>query len=804
MKMKVDLKVRMLVILLVMAIFVEAKPIVKGQLSGVVTDAQTHQPIVGASVFVTDLRIGASTKTGGYYQLSNIPEGSHLIEVSHIGYSTMAFQVEVKGATTFNVELSSTVVENNAVVVTGVSGATQMKKTPFQVMILRKEELLQNASTNLIEGLTKKPGISSLSTGPAISKPIIRGLGYNRVLTIHDGVRQEGQQWGEEHGIEIDDASVGKVEILKGPASLMYGSDAMAGVINIISEQPLPNNTMRANILTQYQTNNKSRNLHANWGGNINGINWNIYGTTQAAADYQNAFDGHVFNSKFKQHNVGGQIGYNASWGYSHLIVSNYNLKAGLIEGERDEYGYFIKPIAGGETTRATKEDFNSTTPMFPYQHIRHAKIAFDNRIKLGTGRLNFTLGYQRNQREEFGDIDAPDERELFFDLKSLTYRAQYQFAEKNGWSTAIGATGMHQTNTNRGVEQLIPNYTSNDAGAFIFSKKSLKKTTWSMGARFDSRKINAENLMDGTDIKGNSFSSSFSNFSASLGLASQLNQQLNVKLNIARAFRAPSLPELASNGAHEGTTRYEYGNLNLKSETSYQLDAGLEFTTEHVSFNLGAYYNNFNNFIYYRKLEAAAGGDSLVVNEDGESLEAFTFSQQGAILSGMEATIDFHPHPLDWLHIENTFSFVRGRLKEKVEGSDFLPFIPAPRLITEVRANFPKIENNVRNFYAKLELDNTFAQDNIFTAYSTETATPGYSLLNAGIGADLVNKAGNPWLKIYFAANNLTDRSYQNHLSRLKYTATNMATNRVGVFNMGRNFSIKLLIPLQFKVSEK
>ena len=168
-----------------------------------------------------------------------------------------------------------------------------------------------------------------------------------------------------------------------------------------------------------------------------------------------------------------------------------------------------------------------------------------------------------------------------------------------------------------------------------------------------------------------------------------------------------------------------------------------------------------------------------------------------------MEATIDFHPHPLDWLHIENTFSFVRGRLKEKIEGSDFLPFIPAPRLITEIRANFPKIENSVRNFYAKLEFDNTFAQDNIFTAYSTETATPGYSLLNAGIGGDLVNKAGTPWLKIYFAANNLTDRAYQNHLSTLKYTATNMATNRVGVFNMGRNFSFKVLIPLQFKVMD-
>jgi iron complex outermembrane receptor protein len=178
-------------------------------------------------------------------------------------------------------------------------------------------------------------------------------LGYNRVLTINDGVRQEGQQWGDEHGIEIDESSVNKVEILKGPASLIYGSDAMAGVINIITNVPVENNSVKANIFTNYQTNNKARTLNANLGGNINGINWNLYGSTVAAADYQNKYDGKVYNSKFNQNNFGGYGGYNGKWGYSHLLFSNFNLKAGLVEGERDAQGYFIKPLAGGGNTKA-------------------------------------------------------------------------------------------------------------------------------------------------------------------------------------------------------------------------------------------------------------------------------------------------------------------------------------------------------------------------------------------------------------------------------------------------------------------
>ncbi|MEN9572100.1 MAG: hypothetical protein RL172_3331 [Bacteroidota bacterium] len=774
--------------------------ILRGSYSGVITDGATRQPIPDVYIYFADIKVGTFSKSDGSFFITQIPEGKHLVEVSHIGYITLIETQEIAGDTKRNFALQKTAVENNAVIVTGVGAATQLKKSPFQVSVQKKEDLLQHSATNLIDALTQQPGVSALSTGPAISKPVIRGLGYNRVLTINDGVRQEGQQWGDEHGIEIDESSVSKVEILKGPASLMYGSDAMAGVINVITNAPIQNNTIKAAVLSNYQTNNNTRLLNASVAGNVNGFNWNIYNSMAAAADYRNRYDGRVFNSKYNQHNMGGYAGYNGSWGYSHLLISNFNLKAGLVEGDRDEEGYFIKPVAGGNEVRAEASDFTSTKPFIPYQHIRHFKLATDNSFKMGKSRLSVNVGYQQNQREEFGNPDDLEERELFFNLKTITYTAKLHLPEKNGWKTSAGINGMRQSNTNRGAEQLIPDYTQFDIGGYLYFQKNYRYITLSGGARYDTRSLDAGNLLDGEDVKAPGFKKTFNNFSGSIGLAAQLTNKLNLKLNIARGFRAPGMPELASNGAHEGTTRYEYGDQNLKSETSLQLDAGIELSTEHISFNVSGFYNHFNQFIFYRKLESASGGDSLVI-QDGEELTAFTFSQQAAEFAGVEASFDIHPHPLDWLHFENSFSFTSARFKEAVEGNKYLPFIPAARLSSELRCSFDKLGRHLAKFYARVQLDNSFKQGKVFTAYNTETATPGYSLLHAGIGADITSATGKTIVGIYITGNNLTDKAYQNHLSRLKYAALNEATGRNGVFNMGRNFSIKVNIPLQFSL---
>jgi iron complex outermembrane receptor protein len=620
-------------------------------------------------------------------------------------------------------------------------------------------------------------------------------------VVVDDGVRHEGQQWGDEHGVEIDELSVNRVEVLKGPASLMYGSDALAGVVNITSVPQIPEGAIRGNILAAYQTNNRQRNLHLDLGGNQKGFTWGVYGSYKAAADYKNKYDGYVFNSKFNEKNFGGYIGVNKSWGYSRILFSNFNQQFGLIEGERDATtGQFIKLVNNNGTEEeaiATNKDFKSSDPLIPHQHLLHLKVASDNSFNIGKDRLTAVVAYQHDQRKEIGNVLDPNEKELFFDLNVINYNLQYHLAEKNNWRTSIGVNGMQQTHENKGVEALIPDYSLFDIGAFLYTRKKINQVTLSGGVRFDNRSVNSKEMGDGPDIKFASFKKDFSNVSGSVGLAWEASKMVTLKFNVARGFRAPTLPELSSNGAHEGTNRFEYGEQDLKSETSLQTDAGVTIASEHVSFNASVFYNSLNNFIYYSKLAATGGGDSIV-SDGGEDFFAFQFTQANARLYGLEFNLDFHPHPLDWLHVENTFSWVRGQLKEAVDGSKNLPFIPAARLINEVKVDLLKKGKIVRDVFLTAELDNTFDQKHPFTGFNTETATKGYSLFNAGFGGDIRSK-NKTLFTLLFSANNIMDVAYQNHLSRLKYTAVNAVTGRMGVFNMGRNFSMKLNIPLEF-----
>lgn len=768
------------------------------RLSGKITDAKTGEPLAGASVILADSRTGTLSDSSGNYFLKNIPSGHTMIEISYAGYKTVVEHLDLSASTEHDFSLTPSMLVNEGVTITAVANATSIRKTPIPVTRVNKAELLQTTSTNIIDALSRQPGISQISTGPAISKPTIRGLGYNRLVVINDGLRQEGQQWGDEHGIEIDENSVSRVEIVKGPASLMYGSDAIAGVINIITTAPVPVNTLRANILSSYQTNNRQRSFFGNIGGNENGFNWSAWGDYKAAADYKNKYDGRVFNSKFNERNFGGYAGLNKAWGYSHFIVSNFNQKLGVIEGERDSAGNFVKQLPAGFTTAPDDNDFNSIQPAVPYQRVRQLKFISDNSFKAGVGKITLNLGWQRSQRQEFGNADQPTRNDLYFDLKTFNYRLIYHFNEKNGWTTSIGLNGMKQNNTNKAEEVLIPEYDLFDVGSFIYTQKAIGKINASGGIRYDLRSLNSKELKQGAGLKFEAFKKSFSNFSSSAGISYLPTGNFVLKFNLAQGFRAPSIPELASNGAHEGTNRYEYGDANLKSERSYQADLGLEVNSEHLLITAAAFYNKVNNFIFYGKLPGANGPDSLV-EANGNFIPAYKFNQRDAYLYGGEFLVDLHPHPLDWLHWQNTLSYVRGKFTNAIAGDKDMPFIPATKWISELRVELLPAGKAVSNLLLKLEVNRTFNQNNPFTAYETETATPGYTLLNAGFSGNIVSK-NKTLFSIYFNAMNITDVAYQNNLSRLKYTDVNAVTGRQGIFNMGRNFSIKLNIPLFFE----
>jgi iron complex outermembrane recepter protein len=762
------------------------------QLSGKISDEATGQILQGASVYFPELKKGVVSNDKGVYQI-NVKPGNYIIEVSYIGFSLQTITLSIPTNLVKDFMLNHAVVENTNVTVTSFLRSTSSKKTPTPISIIKKEDFFKGVSTNLIDALSKTPGVTQLSTGPAISKPIIRGLGYNRVVVLNDGVKQEGQQWGDEHGIEIDEYNVTRTEVLKVPASIIYGSEALSGVINITSNVPVAEGAIRGNAFSNYQSNNNLQGYHFDIAGNKNGLVWGLNASSKKASDYKNKYDGYVYNSKFSELNGGGFLGIEKDWGYSHFIINKFSQKLGMIEGTRNNLGQFTKQTiingASGNSiveVPATDADFNSTTPNIPYQYIQHTKYILDNSINWGTGKLKANITYQRNQRQEFGNIEMPNEKSLYFDLGTLNYSFQYLLPETNNWKHTIGVNGLQQENKNKGVEALIPEYKSVELGLFFYTQKHIDKFNFSGGARIDKKGIEFNGLQkDYGDIAG------------SLGMTYEATNDLIFKFNIARGYRAPNLSELGSNGAHEGTNRYEYGNTNLASEKSLQFDAGVEWSNEHISFTGNAFYNNVTNYIFYQKLIGSRGGDSII-NKEGKDYYAFAYQQQDAKLIGAEFNLDIHPHPLDGLHIENTVSIVNGTFKKALAGSINLPTIPSMRWIAELRYELPKNTGKLKNTYASLQFDNVGAQNNPFTGYNTETKTAGYTLINIGAGAHITKK-DKQLFSISLAAQNLTDIAYQSHLSRLKYTDENILTGRTGVFNMGRNYSLKINIPLQF-----
>ena len=384
----------------------------------------------------------------------------------------------------------------------------------------------------------------------------------------------------------------------------------MAGVINIITNQTPSANTIKLNLGSQYQSNNHLRSLFGHFSGNKKGVNWNAYGTYKAAQDYRNKYDGYVFNSKFNEKNFGGYLGLHKGWGFSHLIFSRFDQLFGLVEGERDPLtGKFLKQVNdNGQVSSeiATLTDNYRTTPLTPYQHLQHNKILLDNSIRAGKDRIAFTLGYQKDIRSEFGNALDPSEKGLSFDMDVFNYNFQYHFKERKGWKTSLGMNGMAQKSRNRGNEALIPDHTLFDAGAFLYTQKKWKEFTFSGGVRFDYRSLKGDELMEGNNLKFAAFHRDFSNISGSAGFTWQASKEINLKFNLSRGFRAPSIPELSSNGAHEGTNRFEYGDPDLRSEISWQADAGIEVATEHVSFTGNIFLNNIRHFIFYRKIGRA------------------------------------------------------------------------------------------------------------------------------------------------------------------------------------------------------
>lgn len=784
-------------------------------ITGHILREKTKEPIYGATIFIPELRLGISTDINGAYRIPDIHTGIYTFEISSVSFKTIVVQVEVAGTVTRDFILTPSANILDEVIISGTSVKTIIKESPVPITTYSNTQWRQSASVNLIDAVAKLPGMSQISTGSALSKPVIRGLGFNRVITIHDGIRQEDNQWGEEHSIQIDEYSIDRYEIIRGSGSLLYGSDGLGGIISILSPKPAEEGTIKGSFLSNYQTNNKLYGLSGMLSGKKNGIEWMGRVSHKNAGNYENVFDGKVYGSNFKELNVSGMAGVQKKWGYSRLYFTRFHQDINIIDGQRDVDGKFTKTVRLNDTTEQavtvspTELNGRAINPSNS-QNLTNSKISLNNLFNFrNQSSVLVNLAYSENHRKEFGNVFTPGVPDLYFFLQTIYYDVRYNFKVVKGWETTIGTNGMYQFLRNKGQESLYPGYTLFDKGLFVFTKKKIRQWSISGGLRLDRRKLSINKLYVGSSGRFQSsplnakeerftgYENSFMNITGSIGAVYKINQQVFLKANIARGFRAPTVPEIASNGEHAGTFRYETGNRYAKSEVSLQADAGVVWETKEVYTEVSVFLNDINNYTYSQKITGVNGNDSLVDN-----VPVFRYVQGRGRLWGIETQLTFNPSAARWFSVTGNYSMVMAKnLSAKDDSSRYLPFIPAPRLVTQVKLSAEKIHRVLHNSYMAIEYEYYQRQQRVLLAYNTENFTPAYGLVNVGAGTDIVNKAKKNLFSVYFAANNLLNKTYQNHQSRLKYLDVNTNTGKQGVFNMGRNFSIKIFVPFQFEM---
>jgi iron complex outermembrane recepter protein len=788
-----------------------------GSLSGKVMDSASGKPLPGASVYIADLKLGALADETGNYRFANLPTGTYLVEAHAIGHSTQIKNVTVTEHAVLDFNLGLQYTEESPVVITGLSKATQIRRSPVPIVTMNHKALVGNLSTNIIDAITRLPGVTQLTTGPNVSKPFIRGLGYNRILTLYDGVRQEGQQWGDEHGIEVDQYGVDRAEVIKGPASLTYGSDALAGVVNLIPTPPAPEGKIQGDVLAEFQTNNGLFGGSAMLQGTKNGFEWMGRLSHKQASNYSNNVDGRVYNTAFNETDGTVSLGLHRAFGYAHLNISMYDDLQEIPDGSRDSVTrQFTKQITDSDSFRpvVTDQELHSYAITALHQHVQLFHVYSTNNFALGSGRLTLNLGYERSVRREYSHPQQPGVPGLYLQLNSYVYDVKYYFPSLNGWDITTGLNGMYQQNTStNGTEFIIPSFHQFDIGPFAMAKKTFGKLDIAGGIRFDSRAFTNQQLYttsNGTDYNSPVYGPDtagaylafpdyhkiFSGYSGSFGATYSFSNKWSAKVDIARGYRAPNISEISANGVHPGTGIYQVGNPDFKPEFNVQEDLGVNFNSQYLVVNLSVFYNSVTGYIFNEKILNAGGQDST--RDDNK---VYQFNQGRAALYGGEFSFDIHP--IQNLHFENSISLVYGDLlsspgKPVTDSTRYLPDIPPVHGISELQYDFTNRNLHIINGFVKLAAAFSGPQNRPYLADNTETATPGYTLINAGVGAGFTNKQNKLLFNIYVFANNIFDVVYQDHLSRLKYFEP-YPTSPIahhGIYNMGRNISVKLDFP--------
>ncbi|WP_100610116.1 TonB-dependent receptor [Confluentibacter lentus] len=760
-------------------------------IKGTVINAQTQSPIVGATIIGEGLF--AVSSNDGAFTLKNVSEGFHTFKVTHLGYTPEFFDLEVNGNSEkviVALKESNTVLEE--VELLGKTKEKLAKEQPLVTVEASKEFMEANRENSLMQTLSKIPGVSAINIGSGQSKPVIRGLGFNRVAVVQNGIKHEAQQWGSDHGLEIDQYGIETIQIIKGSASLLYGSDAIAGVVNIKPSAAPLENSFSGEVNLLGETNNNlfgvSTGIQARkeewfYRGRLTFRDYGDYKVPTDKINYENYIfelhENHLRNTAGMEANASFSVGYIADNIKSETFFSNVYAKNGFFAN------------AHGLEVRTSRIDYDSSTRDvdLPYHKVNHFKITNNTIITANRRTWYVETGFQNNHREEHsepvphGYMPKPNdskEREFHKNTFSLNIRDAFQMNKEHIIQSGVNLE--FQQNTIDGWGFLIPEFNRFTAGAFAYNQFEINPNLHvQAGLRYDfgfidtkayfdwypSIRINEDGSMSSIYLqRAQDKRLDFGNVSASVGL-SYIQNNTTYKINIGKSFRMPLANELASDGVNYHMYRYERGNLDLDAEETYQLDIDIDHTVKQFSVGISPFVNLFDNFIYLNPTPNYF-----------ETLQIYEYTQSKVFRMGGEvraSTTVFHD-----LQLDASVEYVYSRQTSGAKKGFTLPFSPPLSTLFSASYQFKKFL-----FFEKPQLivdyRITAAQDEIVPP---EEKTAGFQVLNLSVMSHFNMMKSNAQLRLKL--NNVLDTKYFNHTSFYRL---------IDVPEAGRNISLSLTI---------
>lgn len=731
---------------------------------GKVVDNKTKEPIPFARVTIASLHLNATTDGLGVFRFEQLPKAHVEFKVTASDYSTTLVRINVASTPVFQFELTPQHLLLDEVIISASEGKLRNENIT-SIEYRSKRSLFESGATTMGEALNLMAGVQQATIGVGIAKPVIRGLGGMRVVSYWSGLRIENQQWGDDHGMGASEVGLHGIEIIKGPASILYGADALGGVIHYIDEDYASTNTSEGYASTRFESNSMGTTTEVGYKINKGKLKFNLFANYINHADFQLASGRFIQNSRFWGTNVKMSLGYR---------------KGNYVFNLRYHTAYNRLGIPGHtHNANATTEDFlrdvQGRRATLPAQLIFNNFLLAENKWFFKRSELLFQLGNTNNFLREFDEkVTVPRTR---LGLNNSTYNLRYTFHLLENMDLKFGAQGMFQTNRNTGTSMayLIPDGNSIDNGAYALLSATQKKWRFQAGLRYDIRLITSfrpevdSSLTTNLDI--NPIDRRYSSWNTSAG-AVHNTKRTTTRFNVSSGFRAPHLAELLADGLHHGSSRYERGDRNLVSEQAIQLDIALELHFEHLEIIINPYFNRIQNFIYLQNSDSMIG-----------SYKVFEFQQLDlAYLYGGEVGVHYHPHRIHRLHLESNFSITIGQDSE----GNALNLMPQPNTNNRIRFDIA----NKQKFQVKsvlLEHQYFLPQNRVGM---NELPSGEYHLVNLAFDMGIRD---NEHFSFKAGVRNLTNSSYIAHLSPFR---------NLGIPQPGINFflSVKYSFSNQYK----